>query len=331
MREAKIESAAREAIREGFAPAIIRVVGPTLDGDLTTPAVVEASRSMAADSPLLLAGVSKLLTRAAVLAAVHRGRLSLDAPIMPLVPEEVHDGLLTHPGLDDLTVRQALVHRTGFADAFTEGKRPLGDRLADDDFAYSLEELAHWTSGMKPHRKRGTHRADLNAHLLGAALERTLDLDYEAALRELVLEPLELDATHLLRETEPVPAMSSRSMVLYRPKFTRSSGPAGGVISTAADMDRFLRGFYTGELVPTEFLESLPAASALHPAVDQLRVGAPGLELGSGRDALRGGSGAPGSFAFWSAKAQATIVGTLGKLGAEEEALKLVRKLAKAL
>ena len=75
------------------------------------------NRSAKPSDPFLLASVSKVYTAVAVVKLAERARIDLDGPIADYLPDAVVSRM---PGLDRITVRQALAMRSGLVEYYTD-------------------------------------------------------------------------------------------------------------------------------------------------------------------------------------------------------------------
>jgi CubicO group peptidase (beta-lactamase class C family) len=186
---------------------------------------------------------TKTFTATALMRLVEAGRVALDAPVRTYVPElELRDEDVAAR----VTVLHLLNHTAGWTGDFFED---TGD--GDDALARYVARMAD----LEQVTPLGATASYNNAafSLAGRVIERVMGRTYEAALRELVLDPLELAETHL----EPGEVMTRRFAVGHhlegdelllarRWHLSRAARPAGGVIATAADQIRYAR-FHLGD------------------------------------------------------------------------------------
>jgi len=88
-------------------------------------------RRMAADVPVNVASVSKLLTAIAVLQALHARHLGIDAPVAGWLPADWRRG----PNIETITFRDLLTHRAGFRNdsdltSYADLRRQIADGVA---------------------------------------------------------------------------------------------------------------------------------------------------------------------------------------------------------
>jgi CubicO group peptidase (beta-lactamase class C family) len=171
-----------------------------------------------------IASITKSFTATLALALAEDGLLALDEP---------------PPGSRvEATIRQLLSHQGGLASEWPSALEELG---ADDD---GLQRVAE---GEPPRLPIGPGElfsyCNVGFWLVGAAAARACELTFEAAIRDRVLEPLELSATrfeprHFARGHEQAEPGSDEHIVVEHP-YPRARTPSGGLWSTVADLLRF--------------------------------------------------------------------------------------------
>ncbi|WP_367130067.1 serine hydrolase domain-containing protein [Saccharothrix sp. HUAS TT1] len=187
-----------------------------------------------ADTPMRIASVSKSFTAMAVMTLVEDGRIALDRPVADQLPGFA----LADPRFADVTVRHLLNQTSGFSDT-----------TVDVTALESATSLADYADGLRPAALAADPGAryeycnvnyDLAARLVEVASGRSFG-DY---LRAEVFGPLGMGRS-AVSAAEVRPADGYNSVFgawLSRPElpgFLDSSG-GGGVITTAADMGRWL-------------------------------------------------------------------------------------------
>lgn len=328
MQHEAIHTLFQSAIRGRSAPAILRVT------DHGTGSTAEAARGMGADSPLLLASITKLATGACLLRAADRGLLALSDPVLAFLDDDVAAPLASVPGSSSLTVADLLYQTSGLPDPFEAGPN-LGKRVVQQDFTYTAAEMASWAAEMKQHPRKPdrANYSDANFDLLGNALATIHGKPYPEVLRAEIAEPLGLTELRIPAPGEEVPAVEYRGTLLSRPEFIRSNGASGGALATALELERFVVGLFTGELTGTDLLLDPAGYHGMGLAMGPVRYG-PGamrIEAGypfGGKVELYGHIGSTGAFAFWVPEKRASIVGSLNRFGAGPAAVRLAIKAA---
>ncbi|NRQ30757.1 serine hydrolase [Nonomuraea sp. NN258] len=203
-----------------------------------------------ADTPMRVASLSKSFTAMAVMTLVEDGKIALDEPVAAQLP----GFRMADPRASRITVRQLLNQTSG-----------LSDRTIDIDDLESATSLADYTARLADDELAGEPGAkweycnvnyDLAARLVETASGRRFG-DY---MRERVFGPLGMK-TSALSDDEIKPADGYNSVFglwVSRPEmpgFHDDSG-GGGVITTAADMGRWLSA-QTGDGAPLVSAQSL--------------------------------------------------------------------------
>jgi CubicO group peptidase (beta-lactamase class C family) len=224
----------------------------------------DTASPMTSTTPYFIASVTKMFTAAIVMRLHDQGRLDLDRRIGDCLPPSLVDGIHVREGVDHsraITVRQLLDQTSGLADH--ESGAPRGGRSVLDDLkegrdrAVSTEEAVEIVRTLTPKFPPGTpgraHYSNTNYRLLGAIVEDVTSEPMAANHRRFVTEPLGLADTYLFEGT--LPDGASPPAVIYLkgkpanvPLYLASNTSDGGIVSTASDGIRFLRGFFEGEL-----------------------------------------------------------------------------------
>ena len=215
-----------------------------------------------------IASVTKPFVAAATLRLVEEGRFGLDDPIAGLLGDG-SVSLLREGGYDPdaITVRHLLTHTSGIVDFAADAYDPSIDGFtkavyADPRHRWTREEQVRFamTHG-RPYGAPGTvfGYSDTGACLAGEIVERATLTTMGAAIRELVgYERLGLRTTW--QETiEPEPADLPPLSHQYEGAWDVADFDAsvdlyggGGLMSTCADLARFLRGLFAGTVFRDE-------------------------------------------------------------------------------
>ncbi|HKE70037.1 MAG TPA: serine hydrolase domain-containing protein [Nocardioidaceae bacterium] len=233
-------------------PGIVVVVHRGNDRRVLTAGVadVDTGRKIQVNDHLRIASVSKAFSGAVALALVDRGRLSLRDTIgqrLPYLPN----------AWADVTLGQLLQHTSGLPD-FTKNK------------AFQNEVIAHPTVSMPPRKllsfiKHKDLKFDPGSRFkysnsdnvaVGLMVQAVTRESYGGAMRRLVSKPLHLGRTSLPKGIEmPRPFIHGYEMAPGQPPDDISEIVAaglayasGGVVSTPADLDRFIRGYVGARL-----------------------------------------------------------------------------------
>jgi len=251
----------------------------------------------------LIGSNTKPFTATAMMRLVETGRVSLAAPVRRYIPDL---RLKDQEAAEALTVGNLLNHTSGFnGDLWCES---CGD--GDDALARYVEQLIDQEQDFK----LGSNVVYNNAafSLAGRVIEVVTGKTYEAALRQLILDPLELHDTLF----EPRLIMSRRfaaghvrngdsNEVVSPWNLPRSSNPAGGLCSTVVDQLKWASfNLGDGRAASGEQLLSADTMRLMQtPAVSAIGIGAIGIswmikDLDGVRVVSHGGGAAGQSMGF---------------------------------
>ncbi|MEU6153286.1 serine hydrolase domain-containing protein [Actinosynnema sp. NPDC047251] len=226
------------------------------------------------DGRFRIASITKTFVATVVLQLVDERRLELDAPVARYLP-----GLLAHG--DGVTVRHLLQHTSGVPDYLAwlpddAGTRPF---TPGELVALIADEPLDFAPGT------ASGYSNTNYVLAGMLVERITGRPYGDAVTARILRPLGLRSTSLPGTRTQIPGPHARAYLRfddqaldvteYDPSF---SWAAGEMISTTADLNRFLDALLDGRLVrPARLREMLTAVegSGLGVSFYELSCGIP--------------------------------------------------------
>lgn len=215
-----------------------------------------SDQPVTAVTPMRVASVSKSFTAAAVMSLVDDGRVALDAPVTAYLP----DFRMADPRAGRITMRQLLNQTSG-----------LSDTTVDTGATRRAETLADYVAALRP----GTLAADpgtrweycnVNYDVAARVVEVVAGRGFGDVLHERVFRPL--DMGHSRVGGRPADGFVS----VYGAWLARGElpgfrdGGAGGVVTTAGDMGRWLVS-QTGhgiQVVSSGGLAVMHAPSAVH-------------------------------------------------------------------
>ena len=191
----------------------------------------------------LCGSTTKTFTATAIVRLVGQGLVDLDAPARTYVPElQVED----EEAAASVTVLQLLNHTSGWDGDFF---RNTGD--GDDALARYVEAM----SGLRQLTRPGAAVSYNNAAfgVAGRLVEKVTGSPYETALRELLLEPLDLQDTLFFsrdlvtrRFAVDHQRLQDGGTNLLPFGFPRATNPVGGLATTTRDLIAWAR-FHLGE------------------------------------------------------------------------------------
>ncbi|WP_410651820.1 serine hydrolase domain-containing protein [Amycolatopsis sp. cmx-4-54] len=205
-----------------------------------------------------IASVSKVFVATLVLQLVAEKRVGLDEPVRRYLP-----GLLPYP--ESITVRQLLQHTSGLPrDLAPEDTWATGPEVDTERFEHfdSDDQIRLSVTKQPLQFEPGTSWAYSNTgyNVLGLLVEKVTRKPLERALTERVTGPLHLRDTSLPRDFPFLlrPAARGYEQLYDAPRgltdvttynYSRYFG-AGGMVSSAKDLNRFFEALFGGRLLP---------------------------------------------------------------------------------
>lgn len=185
-----------------------------------------------------IGSVTKTYVSAALSVLVSQGLLSWDAPVSGLLQDAGH-----WPAW--ITLHRLVTHTAGLPTLPDNFQQSAKKEPANPYANYTAEALTIWIRGYRPDAEAPATRrfiySNVGFGVLGRVLERQTGIEFEAALRSLVLAPLGLELTGITdRETRLIqPRLPDGTPT---PAWDIPNLPGAGALrSTAADQLRFLR------------------------------------------------------------------------------------------
>src|SRR5579884_900249 len=197
-----------------------------------------------ADTLFQFGSTGKTFTATALLRLVEQGKVDLDAPVQTYIPEfRLKDEEVART----VTVLQLLNHTAGW-----EGDLMEDMGAGDDALTRYIERMATIEQVTPPGATVSYNNASLS--VAGRIIEKVTGKPFEAAMKELIFEPLGLDHCYYF----PNDIMTRRfavghnqaqdgTITIARPwAIPRGSNPAGGISSNAGDQIAWAR-FHLGD------------------------------------------------------------------------------------
>ncbi|HSG72096.1 MAG TPA: serine hydrolase [Planctomycetaceae bacterium] len=190
-----------------------------------------------ANSVYRVGSISKLFTDLAVLQLVEEGKLDLDAPIQKYLP----DFKPQNPYAIPLTLRQMMSHRSGLV-----RESPVGNYFDPEEptLEQTVASLNQTALVYKPETK--TKYSNAAIAVVGAVLEKQLDVSHPERVRQSILDPLGMRESSFVVTPEVRPHLATGWMRTYdarrfeAPDFLLGTGPAGNLYSSVLDLSKFL-------------------------------------------------------------------------------------------
>ena len=290
-----------------------------------------ASGNLIIDRPYFIASTTKLFTTAIILKLREEGKLTLDDKIGKYINTSILSGLHIYKGEDysrELTIRHLLSHTSGLPDYFQDigvsGKSLEDELMVGNDqhwsFEQSIERAKKIPSLFAPGTKGKAKYSDANFQLLGKIIETITGKTYAENCQEYIIQPLGLTKTYLYQDA----ADETPKMLYYKnnklniPKAMTSFGADGGIVSVSADMLVFIEAFFTGQLFPLAYIDTLQEWNKIFPP---MRAGV-GIHLfklpwifnpTGAIPYFIGHSGLSGALAFYAPKENLYLAGTVNQ------------------
>ncbi|MGW1536832.1 serine hydrolase domain-containing protein [Streptomyces aureus] len=212
---------------------------------------LDSGRPIETDDHTRIASTAKAFSGAVALKLVDRRALSLDDTIgrrLPSLPRQ----------WASVTLRQLLNHTSGLPD-YSKSPEFIEVLTADPHHHFDSRRLLDYVAGDPLLFRPGSRYNYSNSDNIAVALmaEAATGMRYEQLLRGLVYHPLGLRDTSLPQGYEmPEPYMHGYDVTPPNPpedvsEALGASGvwASGGIISTPADLTRFIRGYASGALI----------------------------------------------------------------------------------
>jgi D-alanyl-D-alanine carboxypeptidase len=224
---------------------------------------VATGAPVAADSRFRIGSMTKMFVATVVLQLVAEHKVDLDAPIEQYLP-----GVVRGSGNDgrDITVRELLQHTSGLPDYvdYISEQSIMADPLTD----YSPQDLLNLALAHPPLFAPGTGWSYSNTDyvLAGLLIQAVTGHSYGEEIEQRIIEPLGLRDTSVPVDESSIPGTHPEGyatltgsgalddVTAFNPSVAYASG---AMISSGADMDRFLGALLRGRLLPPAELRAM--------------------------------------------------------------------------
>ncbi len=210
---------------------------------------------VAPDTRFNLASAGKMFTAVAILQQVANGRLTLDTRIGEVLKEYSNQEFAT-----TVTVRHLLTHTAGAGDI----NELFGIENAETRKSlHSVGDLLALHSDRPPAFPPGSKQeyGNFGHVVLGRMIEVLSGENYEVYLQQHIFEPAGMSRTGFVDCADQAPDIAASYVTVNGERVSNcltqpARGlPAGGQLSTAGDMYRFVRALQTGKLLPLPLFE----------------------------------------------------------------------------
>jgi len=181
-----------------------------------------------------IGSVSKALTGLLLADSVERGEVRLDQPIGELLP--VGDAPVAQVTLEELASHRSGLPRVA-SSVLPQARGIIARFTGGDPYPYSVDQLLDQARSASIDGRGKAEYSNLGGALLGQALAKAAGMDYSQLLTARLLQPSEMAATRVpSTESEAAPKGYSTGGRREDQWLARGYAPAGGVLSTAADL-----------------------------------------------------------------------------------------------
>lgn len=238
------------------------------------------------DTKFYYASLGKMFTTVAILQLVDAGKVSLDAPIIKYLPDYPNK-----PVAKEVTVRMLLLMRDGLGGINILMPKYAANRAK----IHSIADLVKLNAGRAPKFKPGSKYEynNFGMVLLGAIVQQVSGEDFYAYVKSHIFDPTGMTRTsyplHGHMDGIATPMTHWGNKPLHSPlKYWPWRGtPAGGGVSTAGDLIRFLNALARGKLISKTLLAEAVRPRPSNVGFGFIMAGANGLNYwGHGGDSI---------------------------------------------
>lgn len=230
------------------------IVYVTKDGSLVYSQATskdEKGNDLTIDSPMYLGSVSKQFCAAAIMLLKEQGKLSLDDTLDKYFPE--------YETGNQVTIKNLLSMRSGISEMVEQVEGHSADKTESEN----IEIIKSWIFEQEfENYDPDTYMeySNSNYFLLGLIVEIVSGQHYNDFVRENIFNPLSMDHTGFVNEVKDNPFFSKG---LTYDTFTNSEDAegftkgAGDMVSTAADIDKWMTALTSGKVVSEESYQEM--------------------------------------------------------------------------
>ena len=225
---------------------------------------VELGVRLEPDMVFRLASITKQFTAAAIMMLVEDGKVALDDPITKFLPDYPMQG-------HQVTVEHLLTHTSGIV-SYTGIPGYMKSKLRAD---LTVEQLVDVFDELPMEFAPGSRFKYNNSGyiLLGAIIEKAGSMSYAEFLEARIFGPLGMSQSYY-GESQLIPrrvaGYQGDADNLQNAEFLSMTQPyaAGSLLSTVADMARWNRALFSGEVVKADSLQKMTTAYTLNDGKD---------------------------------------------------------------
>lgn len=305
------------------------------------------------NQPFHVASIGKTFTAVLVGQLHQEGKIDFDDPVSKYLKTSLLRDLFVHEGIDysdQITVRMLLGHTSGVADYFedpTQGQEKFLDVMKKNpNKMWMPDDLIEFTGkNQRAIDKPGStyHYSDTGYILLGKLVEDVLNMPFYEALNRRIFQPLQMNDTYLMfydHEDRLRPEIADVWLFGDNIKGLKSLSidwAGGGLVSTLADLETFVKSIYDGALLGQETFEEMNRFD---------HIFEPGIEYGLGLmnikfedlfflldylPDMKGHMGVLGTNMFYNPTTDLTYIASFGSTDYTEKSVRTMIEILSAL
>jgi D-alanyl-D-alanine carboxypeptidase len=232
----------------------------------TGQANLEYQTNLRTNDLIRTGSVTKMFTAVVIMKLVDQGKFSLESTLAALLPKT--SGKI--PQASQIKVRHLLAHLSGIVDPPNESLQYQADIINNPTrmYNYSVDDvLKKYVYGKNLHFTPGSaySYSNTNYWLLGEIAEAATGKTMQQLMEEIIFTPLQLEHTWLEKRDDRSVVrgyvdLYGNGVLFDVSQWDRAEGNGtadGGLISTADELKKFMRGLFTGQLVSLESVEQM--------------------------------------------------------------------------
>lgn len=232
----------------------------------TGQANLEYQTNLRTNDLIRTGSVTKMFTAVVIMKLVEQGKFSLESTLAALLPKT--SGKI--PQASQIKVRHLLAHLSGIVDPPNESLQYQADIINNPTrmYNYSVDDvLKKYVYGKNLHFTPGSaySYSNTNYWLLGEIAEAATGKAMQQLMEEIIFTPLQLEHTWLEKRDDRSVVrgyvdLYGNGVLFDVSQWDRAEGNGtadGGLISTADELKKFMRGLFTGQLVSLESVEQM--------------------------------------------------------------------------
>lgn len=260
---ATLQAAIETRPADGAAGAIARVGEP---GQLWKGSTVDSQtgRRIPSNAHFHIGSISKVFETTVVLQLAAGHRIDLDRPVQQYMP-----GLLPDT-FQPITIRELINYTSGLPDVDEDKPPQSTDQTIANRYEYrSFDNIIRTTLRPAdrpwpgPHFAPGTEQEynSLGFRIAGRLIEQITGHSFKEEVTERILKPLQLEQTSVPENDPAMPRPYLHGYVTdshgQAVDVSEQGGDPSNMISTSADLDRFITALFQGRLLPPAQLEEM--------------------------------------------------------------------------